>query len=142
MTCTSGGMAALNLWVKRNATFRRTFQFSSDDGENYNILGWNFEMEVRPSLGSGTTIFTVNLTPNANGSVITITDPTPDPTTGLGGGEIEVYIANEDILLVPEASPVSDPATYVYDLVATDDEGDFAPFVGGSFSVIPGVTEL
>lgn len=140
MSCTSGGMAQLALWVKRNATFRRTFQFSSDDGETYDITGWGFELEVRPSLGSDTVVFTVNLTPNANGSVITITDPAP--INGEGGGEIEIYISNEDILLVPEASPVSDPTIYVYDLVATDIEGDFAPFFGGSFTVIPGVTEL
>lgn len=134
MSCGSGGMAALNLWVKRNATFRRTFTLNDDAGEAYDVTGWGFELEVRPSLGSGTTTFTVNLTANANGSIITITDAE--------AGEIEVYISNDDILLVPEASPVSDPTTYVFDLVATDTEGDFAPFFGGGFTVIPGVTEL
>lgn len=134
MSCNSGGMAALNLWVKRNATLRRTFTLTSDDGEAYDITGWGFEMEVRPSLGSGTTTFTVNLTANANGSIITITDAT--------AGEIEVFIDNTDVLLIPAASPATDPQSYVYDLVATDTEGDFAPFFGGSFTVIPGVTEL
>jgi hypothetical protein len=134
MGCNSGGMAALNLWVKRNAKFRRTFVFKDDTGTAYNIAGWGFELEVRPSLGSGTTTFTVNLTANGNGSVITITDA--------AAGEIEVYISNIDIVLIPAASPATDPQSYVYDLVATDTSGDFAPFFGGTFTVIPGVTVL
>jgi len=132
MSCNSGGMAALNLWVKRNATFRRTFTLTSDDGEAYNLTGWGIELEVRPSLGSGTSTFTVNLTANGNGSIITVTDA--------AAGEIEVFIDNADILLVPAASPATDPQSYVYDLVATDTAGDYAPFFGGSFTVIPGVT--
>lgn len=133
MSCGSGGMAALNLWVKRNATFRRTFTFNDDEGGIYDLTGWSFELQVRATLGGASAVFTVTTTANANGSIITVTDAE--------AGEIEVYIDNADILLVPEATDPADAVSYVYDLVVTDTEGDFAPFVGGSFTVIPGVSE-
>ncbi len=132
MSCASAGMAVLNLSVKRNGVLRRTFYFENA-GSPLDLTGWSAELQVRATLGAASAIFTLVETPNANGSFIDIVDA--------GAGEVGVFISNADLNLIPEASPVSDPVSYAYDIVMTDTAADFMPFVGGAFTVIPGVTE-
>lgn len=133
MSCTSGGMAVLNLSVKRNGVLRRTFTFTDSNGAALNLTSWTKKMQVRPTLGASTSVFTLTGTANGNGSKLTTTDA--------ANGQIEAYISNADIILVPEATDPADAVSYVYDIVLTDTAGDFLPFVGGSFTVLAGVTE-
>lgn len=132
MSCASAGMAVLNLSVKRNGVLRRNFYFTDDNGDALDLTGWSAKMQVRSALGASSSIFTLVETPNGNDSYIDITDAT--------AGEVEVFVSNDDIDLVPEASATTDAVVYAYDIVLTDTAGDFMPFVGGTFTVIPGVT--
>lgn len=133
MSCGSAGMGLRNIAVKRNGTFRESWTFTDEANEAIDLTGYAFELQVRPVLGGATAIFTVTTTANANDSVITVTDAT--------AGEIEVFISNGDIDDIPAASDISEAVSYTYDLVLTDPDGDFNPYVGGAFTVIPGVSE-
>lgn len=133
MSCGSGGMALLNIAVKRNGVFRRIVNFTQNDGTPLDLTGWSAEMQVRSNIGGAVAVFTLTATPNANDSYIEITDAE--------AGEVEVFVSNDDLALIPEASDTSESVSYSYDIVLTDTAGDFMPFVGGGFTVIPGVTE-
>lgn len=127
MSCGSG-----NITVRRNGFIRESFLFEDDAGATLDFTGWHVRMQVRPTPGADDpALLDLNdLTPTANASLLTFTDP----------GTLEVYVSNNDILTLPEGATADDPWIGAFDIVLTDTGGDGEPYISGSFVVVEGVT--
>lgn len=133
MSCAAGVIpGALTLVAARNGSFRKDFTFSDDDGP-LDFTGWSARMQVRASPGSTPAFLDINdASPSPYGSQILFID--------LTGGQLEIYISITDLGMLPSGNPVSNPASFAYDLILTEPGGDADPFLQGAFIVTEGVT--
>jgi len=125
MSCCDSGAAYEPICAYRTADFQEAWRYTGFD-----ITGWVLTLRVASAYGVAP-VFTVSTTINANLSVITLTDAAE--------GEFEILIREEDIALVPAATPASDPVTYVYTITVTDVDGLEAVFSNGPFTVLAGI---
>lgn len=110
----------------RNADLRRTYT----PGKGYTLSNFTARMQVRVYEGApDPPLLNVSMSATANGSVFTVV-----------GSSMVLTIKRADLEALPLATPISDPAYFVYDIILTDATGFANKFVSGPFVITEGVT--
>lgn len=110
----------------RNADLRRTYT----PGKGFTFSTFTARMQVRTYEGApDPPLLNVSMAATANGSVFTVV-----------GSSMVLTIKKEDLQALPVATPISEPAYFVYDIILTDASGFENKFVSGPFIVTEGVT--
>lgn len=118
MTC------ATNITAHRNADYSVTYRFPPA------ITFVSARMQIRASQGApGAALLNITLAPTSAGSAFAFT-----------GSSILLVIKRADLEALPVSSPVSDPWIGEYDIILTNAAGIESYFLGGSFTVLEGVT--
>lgn len=109
----------------RNADLRRTYT----PGKGFSFSNFTARMQVRVSEGApGAPLLNISMLATANGSVFTVS-----------GSSLVMTIYRQDLESLPVATPISDPAYFVYDIILTDESGFENKFIRGQFVMIEGV---
>lgn len=118
--------------VWRNGIYRQRFQMTINSAP-VDMTGDSVAMHVRAKEGdTGPPVIALDTAaPNANLSVITFIDDSI--------GLFEVYISNDDLDLVPEATNKPSAVLWRYNIIRTEAGGDFYPIYYGAFTVNEGV---
>lgn len=122
MTC-----CGVKIEEPRNADLRRTY---TPVQRGFTFAGFTARMQVREFEGApDPALLDITMIATANGSVFTNV-----------GDAIVLTIDKDDLETLPVASPISDPANFVYDMLLIDQTGFVNKFVSGPFIMREGVT--
>lgn len=112
--------------VARNEDLRVTYTPSA----GYTFSTFTAKMQVREYEGApDPALLTVNMTATPNGSKFEVY-----------GSSLVLTVKKADLVLLPVASPISDPMVLAYDVIVTDGTGFESRLVSGPFIVQEGVT--
>lgn len=110
----------------RNADLRRTYTPS----KGYTFSTFTAQMQVRAYAGApDPPLLNITMSATANGSMFTVL-----------GSAMVLTIKSADLETLPVATPISDPISFVYDILLTDETGFVNEFISGPFIMTEGVT--
>lgn len=110
----------------RNADLRITYT----PNEGFSFSTFTARMQVREYEGApDPALLDVSMSATANGSVFYVY-----------GSSLVLNVDKADLESLPIATPVSDPAVFVYDVVVTDATGFSSNLASGAFILREGVT--
>lgn len=124
--------ALLNISVQRNEDYvPHTLKLTDIFEAPIDLTGWSFVFRINDAAGLvGSPDLALSGTPNGNGSYIAVTDAE--------SGELELFIAKEDIAALPKDDSV-DFTSFAHNLIGTDGFGYERVVARGEFTAEPGV---